>query len=60
MTADLDPILRRLADHERIEALAITLREQVEVILHAECRDEHNGKNYQEAAAECIKEPHRS
>ena len=26
MTADLDPILRRLADHERIEALAIRLR----------------------------------
>src|SRR4051812_24503169 len=26
MTADLEPVLRRLADHERIEALAITLR----------------------------------
>src|SRR6188768_3176652 len=28
MTAELDPILRRLADHERIEALAITLRDR--------------------------------
>src|SRR3982751_5274794 len=26
MTAELDPILRRLAEHERIDALAITLR----------------------------------
>src|SRR4051794_13458349 len=26
MTSELDPILRQLADHERIEALAITLR----------------------------------
>ena len=34
MTADLDPILRRLADHERIEALAITLREQAATRLH--------------------------
>src|SRR6188472_1783024 len=34
MTADLDPILRRLADHERIEALAITLREQAAARLH--------------------------
>src|SRR3954468_15185985 len=34
MTADLEPILRRLADHERIEALAITLREQAAARLH--------------------------
>src|SRR3954453_18226440 len=34
MTADLEPILRRLADHERIEALAITLREQTAARLH--------------------------
>jgi transcription-repair coupling factor (superfamily II helicase) len=34
MTADLEPILRRLADHERIEALAITLREQHQARLH--------------------------
>src|SRR6476620_6442878 len=34
MTADLDPILRQLADHERIEALAITLREQAAARLH--------------------------
>src|SRR5215213_1903874 len=34
MTADLDPILRRLADHERIEALAITLREKAAARLH--------------------------
>jgi transcription-repair coupling factor (superfamily II helicase) len=34
MTADLDPILHRLADHERIEALAITLREQAAARLH--------------------------
>src|SRR5258705_8524556 len=34
MTADLDPILHQLADHERIEALAITLREQTAARLH--------------------------
>src|SRR5215213_4494841 len=34
MTADLDPILGQLADHERIEALAITLREQAAARLH--------------------------
>src|SRR4051812_7990925 len=34
MTAELDPILHRLADHERIDALAITLREQAAVRLH--------------------------
>jgi transcription-repair coupling factor (superfamily II helicase) len=34
MTADLDPILGQLADHERIEALAITLREQPSARLH--------------------------
>src|SRR5689334_16635005 len=34
MTADLEPILRRLADHERIEALAITLREQAAARVH--------------------------
>ena len=34
MTADLEPSLRRLADHERIEALAITLREQAAARLH--------------------------
>src|SRR5687768_7679371 len=27
MTAELDPILRRLADHERMEALSITLQD---------------------------------
>ena len=36
MTADLDPILRQLADHERIEALAITLREQAAARLHVD------------------------
>src|SRR4051812_24490709 len=34
MTAELEPLLRRLADHERIEALAITLREQAAARLH--------------------------
>jgi transcription-repair coupling factor (superfamily II helicase) len=34
MTAGLDPILRRLADHERIKALAITLREHAAARLH--------------------------
>src|SRR5215210_2078583 len=34
MTADLDSILRRLADHERIEALAITLRAHTAARLH--------------------------
>src|SRR5215211_7502541 len=34
MTADLEPILGQLADHERIEALAITLREQAAARLH--------------------------
>jgi transcription-repair coupling factor (superfamily II helicase) len=34
MTADLEPILRQLADHERIEALGITLREHTAARLH--------------------------
>src|SRR6266545_3498400 len=34
MTADLEPILRRLADHERIEALGITLRKHTAARLH--------------------------
>jgi transcription-repair coupling factor (superfamily II helicase) len=34
MPSDLTLILRQLADHERIEALAITLREQPRVRLH--------------------------
>ena len=34
MTAELDSILRRLADHERMDALAITLREHAAARLH--------------------------
>jgi transcription-repair coupling factor (superfamily II helicase) len=34
MTTELEPILRQLADHERVEALAISLREQAAARLH--------------------------
>jgi transcription-repair coupling factor (superfamily II helicase) len=34
MPSELDPILQQLASHERIEALAITLREQPQARLH--------------------------
>jgi transcription-repair coupling factor (superfamily II helicase) len=34
MPSDLDPILQQLAEHERIEALSITLREQPRARLH--------------------------
>jgi len=34
MTVDLEPILRQLADHQRIAALATTLREQTATRLH--------------------------
>src|SRR4051812_2424318 len=35
MSADLEPILQQLAAHERIDALAITLREQATARLQA-------------------------
>src|SRR5262245_29005574 len=34
MVSDLDPILQQLTEHERVEALGITLREQSAMRLH--------------------------
>jgi len=37
---------------------ALALRAQVEVILHAECRDQKNGQDQEQPSAKCIEKFH--